>query len=84
MKIKIGYDKWLHFLIGMMIFLCGWVFINIQVGLIACVLAGVFKEISDFSGFTNYVIKDNKKEFNFWDMVATFIIPLIISAIISA
>ena len=80
---KIGYDKWLHFIIGMMIFLCGWVFINLQVGLITCVLVGVFKEISDISGLTNYVIKDNKKEFNFWDMVATFIVPLIISAIIS-
>ena len=83
-KLKIGYDKFLHALIGMMIFLCGWVFINIQVGLIACILAGIFKEISDISGLTNYIIKNNKKEFQFWDMVATFIIPLIISAIISA
>ena len=81
--IKKNYDKFLHALIGMMIFLCGWVFINIQVGLIACVLVGVFKEISDISGLTNYVIKDNKKEFNFWDMIATCIVPLFISAIIS-
>ena len=81
---KIEYDKWLHFLVGMMIFLCGWVFINIQVGLISCVLAGFLKEISDASGLTNYVIKDNKKEFNFWDMVATFIVPLVITAIINS
>lgn len=82
-KIKIGYDKWLHFLVGMMIFLFCWLAFNIQVGLTVCVLTGVFKELSDVSGLTNFIIKDNKREFNFWDMVATMIVPIIIYMIVN-
>lgn len=80
-KIKIGYDKWLHFLVGMMLFLFGWLAFNIQVGLTVCVMVGVLKELSDVSGLTNYVIPDNKREFDFWDMIATMIVPILIYAI---
>ena len=80
---KIAYDKFLHALIGTMIFLCLCVFTNIQISLTVVVLVGVFKELSDVSGLSKLVIKDTKREFQFWDMVATMIIPIIIYAIVN-
>ena len=80
---KIGYDKFLHALIGMMIFLCGWVFINIQVGLTAVVMIGILKELSDVFGLTQLAIPNTKRNFDYWDFIATIILPIIIYAIVN-
>lgn len=65
---KIGYDKWLHFIVGMMLFFIIWTLLGIPFTFPIIVTVAVLKEVYDArtSGFDKL------------DVVATCILPFII------
>ena len=67
---KIGKDKAYHAGAGLIIFLVFWWWFSVEVALTVTVLSAFFKELYDT------FIK--KKHFEYWDFVATIIIPIII------
>lgn len=65
---NIGYDKWLHFIVGMMMFFIIWTLLGIPFTFPIIVTVAVLKEVYDArtSGFDK------------WDVVATAILPFIV------
>lgn len=70
---EIKKDKGLHFIVGLTIFLFTWFAFNINIGLIVVILAGLGKELYDT------FIK--KTGFDYFDFLATIIVPIIIYAL---
>lgn len=81
-------DKIAHLTVGTGFYLLILLFTNLAWAIGLTVLLGFFKEVFDRSGLSQKIVDaigikiKVKKTFEFWDMVATIIIPLIITSII--
>ena len=79
-------DKLLHVVIGTMFFLITLFIFDAKTAMILTFVLGFLKEVNDRGRWLKWALTSNNKKgiFDMWDLVATCIIPLIISAIISA
>lgn len=65
-------DKLLHSFYGMLLFLIGWVLINIYFGLLFTIVIAIIKEVYDEIKY---------KGFSFYDLIATILLPILVSLI---
>lgn len=81
---KLPRDKWLHFIIGMMIFLVSTAVFNYHTALIITVVVAFLKELNDGLKVIPYLLTNKgKTTFSLSDLIATIIVPLFIASILS-
>ena len=77
-------DKWLHFIVGLMVFAVTTMFFNHFIGIIVTVVIAFLKELNDGLKLIPFLLTSKSKTtFSLKDMVYTFIIPMIIAAIMN-
>ena len=81
---KLPQDKWLHFIIGMMLFLVSTAVFNYHTALIITVVVAFLKELNDGLKVIPYLLTNKgKTTFSLSDLIATIIVPLFIASILS-
>ena len=77
-------DKWLHFVIGLMVFGASTIFFGHIVGIIITVVVAFLKEFNDGLKWIPFLLTSKgKTTFSLSDLRATIVLPLIIAAIIN-
>lgn len=75
-------DKIAHLTVGTGFYLGMYFLFGLQTAVISVCILAILKEVNDFTRLIPKLTTSKHKKFEFWDMVATIIIPLIITSII--